>query len=131
MRAASSAAARARGRAQRAVRRDQSRKALAAKKAADAKKAAAAKKKALAAAEAARKATREVGLPDRRRHLHLRLRLALGPHARRQRLRAPPSARRSSAMSTGTVTFAGPEGGYGNKVEIEYWDGTVSVLRAT
>jgi murein DD-endopeptidase MepM/ murein hydrolase activator NlpD len=32
-----------------------------------------------------------------------------------------------AAMSTGTVTFAGWEGGYGNKVEIEYWDGTVSV----
>jgi murein DD-endopeptidase MepM/ murein hydrolase activator NlpD len=31
------------------------------------------------------------------------------------------------AMSTGTVIFAGWEGGYGNKVEIEYWDGTVSV----
>lgn len=32
------------------------------------------------------------------------------------------------AMSTGTVTFAGWEGGYGNKIEIEYWDGTVSVF---
>jgi len=31
------------------------------------------------------------------------------------------------AMSTGTVVFAGWQGGYGNKVEIEYWDGTVSV----
>ena len=30
------------------------------------------------------------------------------------------------AMSQGTVIFAGQEGGYGNKVEIEYWDGTVS-----
>nr|WP_277352145.1 M23 family metallopeptidase [Knoellia sp. DB2414S] len=30
------------------------------------------------------------------------------------------------AMSTGTVIFAGVQGGYGNKVEIEYWDGTVS-----
>ena len=30
------------------------------------------------------------------------------------------------AMSTGTVIFAGFEGGYGNKIEIEYWDGTVS-----
>ena len=30
------------------------------------------------------------------------------------------------AMSSGTVTFVGQEGGYGNKVEIEYWDGTVS-----
>jgi murein DD-endopeptidase MepM/ murein hydrolase activator NlpD len=32
------------------------------------------------------------------------------------------------AMSTGTVTFAGWQGGYGNKIEIEYWDGTVSVF---
>ena len=33
-----------------------------------------------------------------------------------------------ASMSTGTVTFAGWEGGYGNKIEIEYWDGTVSVF---
>src|SRR5690349_15588244 len=31
------------------------------------------------------------------------------------------------SMSSGTITFAGWEGGYGNKVEITYWDGTVSV----
>ena len=31
------------------------------------------------------------------------------------------------SMSTGTITFAGWEGGYGNKVEITYWDGTTSV----
>ena len=30
------------------------------------------------------------------------------------------------SMSTGTVIEAGWEGGYGNKVEIRYWDGTVS-----
>ncbi|MGI8491301.1 MAG: M23 family metallopeptidase [Acidimicrobiales bacterium] len=30
------------------------------------------------------------------------------------------------ALSTGTVVFAGWEGGYGNKLEIRYWDGTVS-----
>lgn len=30
------------------------------------------------------------------------------------------------AMSTGTVIFAGWSGGYGNKVEVQYWDGTVS-----
>lgn len=30
------------------------------------------------------------------------------------------------ALSSGTVTFAGWSGGYGNKVEIRYWDGTVS-----
>jgi murein DD-endopeptidase MepM/ murein hydrolase activator NlpD len=33
-----------------------------------------------------------------------------------------------AAMSSGKVTFAGWEGGYGNKVEITYWDGTVSVF---
>ena len=32
------------------------------------------------------------------------------------------------AMSTGTVLFAGWSGGYGNKVEIQYWDGTVSSM---
>ena len=30
------------------------------------------------------------------------------------------------AMSSGTVVFAGYESGFGYKVEIEYWDGTVS-----
>ena len=30
------------------------------------------------------------------------------------------------AMSTGTVIFAGQESGYGNLVQIRYWDGTVS-----
>jgi murein DD-endopeptidase MepM/ murein hydrolase activator NlpD len=30
------------------------------------------------------------------------------------------------ALSSGIVIFAGWEGGYGNKVEIQYWDGTVS-----
>lgn len=30
------------------------------------------------------------------------------------------------AMSTGTVVFAGQESGYGNKIEIKYWDGTVA-----
>ncbi len=30
------------------------------------------------------------------------------------------------AMSSGTVIFAGWSGGYGNKVEIQYWEGTVS-----
>jgi len=31
-----------------------------------------------------------------------------------------------SAMSTGTVIFAGGESGYGNLLKIRYWDGTVS-----
>jgi murein DD-endopeptidase MepM/ murein hydrolase activator NlpD len=30
------------------------------------------------------------------------------------------------SLSSGTVIFAGWEGGYGNKLEIQYWDGTVS-----
>ncbi|MDQ2756799.1 MAG: M23 family metallopeptidase [Actinomycetota bacterium] len=30
------------------------------------------------------------------------------------------------AMSSGTVIFAGWAGGYGNKVEIRYWNGTIS-----
>lgn len=30
------------------------------------------------------------------------------------------------AMSKGTVAFAGQQGAYGTKVEIRYWDGTVS-----
>jgi murein DD-endopeptidase MepM/ murein hydrolase activator NlpD len=30
------------------------------------------------------------------------------------------------SMSSGTVVFAGWQGGYGNKIEIRYWDGTVS-----
>lgn len=30
------------------------------------------------------------------------------------------------SMSTGTVIFAGVQGGYGNLVKIRYWDGTVS-----
>ena len=30
------------------------------------------------------------------------------------------------AMSSGTVTFAGPESGYGNIVKIRYWDGTIT-----
>jgi murein DD-endopeptidase MepM/ murein hydrolase activator NlpD len=31
-----------------------------------------------------------------------------------------------ASMSSGTVLFAGPESGYGNLVQIRYWDGTVS-----
>jgi murein DD-endopeptidase MepM/ murein hydrolase activator NlpD len=31
-----------------------------------------------------------------------------------------------AAMSTGTVTFAGQESGYGNIVKIRYWDGTIT-----
>jgi len=31
-----------------------------------------------------------------------------------------------ASMSTGTVAFAGEESGFGNLVEIRYWDGTIS-----
>lgn len=31
-----------------------------------------------------------------------------------------------AALSSGTVVFAGWQGGYGNKVEIQYWDGTTT-----
>ena len=31
-----------------------------------------------------------------------------------------------AAMSTGTVVFAGQESGYGNLVQVRYWDGTLS-----
>jgi murein DD-endopeptidase MepM/ murein hydrolase activator NlpD len=39
---------------------------------------------------------------------------------------ATPVGTPLSSMSSGTVTFAGWESGYGNKIEIQYWDGTVS-----
>ena len=39
---------------------------------------------------------------------------------------AAPIGTRIGAMSSGTVVFAGQQSGYGNKVEIRYWDGTVS-----
>lgn len=39
---------------------------------------------------------------------------------------AAPTGTRLVSMSTGVVTFAGWQGGFGNKVEIRYWDGTVS-----
>ncbi len=39
---------------------------------------------------------------------------------------AAPMGTPISAMSAGRVRYAGWQGGYGNKVEILYWDGTVS-----
>lgn len=39
---------------------------------------------------------------------------------------AAPVGTPAVAMSSGTVVFAGHQSGYGNKVEIRYWDGTVS-----
>lgn len=39
---------------------------------------------------------------------------------------AAPVGTPAVALSSGTVVFAGPESGYGNKLEIRYWDGTVS-----
>lgn len=114
-----------RARVEERASRDQSRQALAAKKAADVKKAAAAKKKALAAAEAARKATEKWVMPI------AGATFTSGYGMRWGRMHegddfATPVGTPLAAMSTGTVTFAGQESGYGNKVEIEYWDGTVS-----
>ncbi|MGL5859138.1 MAG: M23 family metallopeptidase [Angustibacter sp.] len=39
---------------------------------------------------------------------------------------AAPVGTRVGAISSGTVIFAGIQGGYGYKVEIRHWDGTVS-----
>ena len=39
---------------------------------------------------------------------------------------AAPVGTNLVSMSTGTVTFAGQESGYGNLVKIRYWDGTVT-----
>lgn len=40
---------------------------------------------------------------------------------------AATTGTRIGALSSGTVVFAGQQSGYGNKVEIRHWDGTVSV----
>lgn len=39
---------------------------------------------------------------------------------------AAPVGTRIGSLSSGTVIFAGRESGYGNKVEVRHWDGTVS-----
>ena len=39
---------------------------------------------------------------------------------------AAPSGTRIGSLSSGTVIFAGSQSGYGNKVEVRHWDGTVS-----
>jgi murein DD-endopeptidase MepM/ murein hydrolase activator NlpD len=39
---------------------------------------------------------------------------------------AVPVGTRIGSLSSGTVIFAGQESGYGNKVEVRHWDGTVS-----
>ena len=39
---------------------------------------------------------------------------------------AAPIGTPTVAMSTGTVVFAGQQSGYGNKIEIRYWDGTIA-----
>jgi murein DD-endopeptidase MepM/ murein hydrolase activator NlpD len=39
---------------------------------------------------------------------------------------AAPEGTDLVSMSTGTVTFAGPESGFGNLVKIRYWDGTIT-----
>jgi murein DD-endopeptidase MepM/ murein hydrolase activator NlpD len=102
------------------VSRDQARKAVAKKKAIEAAKA-----KALAAAEKER----------RERHKWVKpiagATFTSGYGWRWGRMHngndfATPVGTPLVAMSSGTVVFAGQDGGYGNKVEIEYWDGTVS-----
>jgi murein DD-endopeptidase MepM/ murein hydrolase activator NlpD len=39
---------------------------------------------------------------------------------------AAPIGTRIGSLSSGTVIFAGRQSGYGNKVEVRHWDGTVS-----
>ena len=68
-----------------------------------------------------------LGLPRRRLHPDLRLRLPLGQDAPGAGPRLPASAAPVHALSSGTVVFAGwSTEGYGNMVKIRYWDGTVS-----
>ena len=113
-------AARARVDEQQRVSRDRTRKAVEQKTAA-----AAAKAKALAAAEAERRARHKWVKPI------AGATFTSGYGWRWGRMHngndfATPIGTPLVAMSSGTVTFVGQDGGYGNKVEIEYWDGTVS-----
>ena len=39
---------------------------------------------------------------------------------------AAPTGTRIGSLSSGTVIFAGSQSGYGNKVEVRHWDGTIS-----
>ena len=129
------AAARARVVEQQRISRERTRKAVAAQQAASAakaareaaqKKAAAeAKRKALAAAEAERKARRSWVKPISGATF------TSGYGWRWGRMHngndfATPIGTPIVSMSSGTVIFAGGDGAFGNKVEIEYWDGTVS-----
>ena len=107
--------------------RDQARSALLKKQqAAAAKKAAeAAKAKALAAAEAKRKAERAWVSPIAGAAFTSGYGMRWGRMHNGNDFGCPVGTP-VVAMSKGTVTFVGQESGYGNKVEIEYWDGTVS-----
>ncbi|TQJ51965.1 M23 family metallopeptidase [Phycicoccus sp. SLBN-51] len=107
--------------------RDQARTALLKQqKAAAAKKAAAAAKaKALAAAEAKRKAERRWVSPIAGAAFTSGYGMRWGRMHQGNDFGCPVGTP-VVAMSKGTVTFVGQESGYGNKVEIEYWDGTVS-----
>ena len=113
-------AVRSRVEAEQRISRDQARKAVAKKKAVEVAKA-----KALAAAEKER----------RERHKWVKpiagATFTSGYGWRWGRMHngndfATPVGTPLVAMSSGTVTFVGQDGGYGNKIEIEYWDGTVS-----
>lgn len=99
----------------------------AAKKAAAAAKkaAAAAKAKALAAAEAKRKAERRWVSPIAGAAFTSGYGMRWGRMHNGNDFGCPVGTP-VVAMSRGTVTFVGQEGGFGKKVEIEYWDGTVS-----
>jgi murein DD-endopeptidase MepM/ murein hydrolase activator NlpD len=106
---------------QQRVARDQERKAIAKKKAADLRRAEAARQ-----AEAERKARQRWVLPI------AGATFTSGYGWRWGRMHngndfATPVGTPLVAMSSGRVVAAGFEGGYGNKVEIEYWDGTVSL----
>ncbi|MDF2093854.1 M23 family metallopeptidase [Knoellia sp. 3-2P3] len=121
------AAAQARVAEEQRASRERARTALLKKQkdAAAKKAAAAAKAKALAAAEAKRKAERKWISPIAGATFTSGFGMRWGRMHNGNDF-ACPVGTPLMAMSQGTVIFAGQEGGYGNKVEIEYWDGTVS-----
>lgn len=132
------AAARARVVEQQRISRERTRKAVAAQQAASAAKAArdaARKKAAAAAAEAKRKALAAAEAERKARRSWVKpiagATFTSGYGWRWGRMHngndfATPIGTPIVSMSSGTVIFAGGDGAFGNKVEIEYWDGTVS-----
>ena len=106
------------------IARSAERKAVARKKAAQAAKAAAAA--AVAKAEAERKSSEKWLMPIKGATFTSGYGWRWGRMHQGNDFGTPVGTPLHS-MSSGTVVFAGAEGGYGNKVEIRYWDGTVSV----